>query len=423
MIITLIHCFSDYNKGDLGIILSTIKLLRKIEPGCTIHAVSTFEEHDPKFGTDHNVLKTAVDYLHPAVIGRLYSRRETRLGQLFKLFADIPKMIALMHSWFWPFRCFFLTPANRLVCDVLATSDLVISKGGSFLCSEPGIIGTVRYLRILCTLFMAQRLNSKVVILGQSLGPVYGRLNQLVLNKSLSHVYLIVLREDNCTNAYPYIQCPGGNTILGQDLAFSLDVPPADVSHLIPSDCDYVGITVKRFGDKLSDQEYSQVISKTIDYLVRQKKYYVVIIPQVTIDEDIDKALEIYHLLDDCVKEKVLLLKGDYSIAETLGLYSQISFLLGTRLHSTIFAMSMGTPAINIAYHGTKAQGVYQRLGLPQRVLVGKDFCIERIMALIDEHLDNKNDDFTDLKKRIEQSRQDNQRIVQELIQRVKNKQ
>ena len=49
MKIVLIHCYSDNNKGDLGIILATIQLLRAATPSVTITAVSTFEEKDPYF--------------------------------------------------------------------------------------------------------------------------------------------------------------------------------------------------------------------------------------------------------------------------------------------------------------------------------------------------------------------------------------
>ena len=35
-----------------------------------------------------------------------------------------------------------------------------------------------------------------------------------------------------------------------------------------------------------------------------------------------------------------------------------MGIFIGTRLHSVIFSLSVGTPSINIAYHGTKSQGI-----------------------------------------------------------------
>ena len=388
MIITLIHCYSDYNKGDLGILLATIRLLREAAPGCTINAISTFEEDDPKFVTDHNVLRTKVDRLYPAVVGRVYPNSKSRLGGVTKILCDVPKLFTIFSPWGWPFRNMVLSMANREVCDVLGASDLVVSKGGSFLCSSPGVIGTVRYLRIMATLIMALRLNPKVVIWGQSLGPVHGRFCRRILNRALADVYRIILREDECISRYSYIHCPSKTTILGQDLAFSLNVPSEEVSHILSSMRDYVAVTVKRCADRLMDRQYTRVMVESIEYVVRQKARRVVIIPHVTIGDDIAKARELFQLLDDSVKDRVLLLTGDYSISALRGLYGRASLLLGTRLHSTIFALGVGTPVICIAYHGTKAQGVYRRIGLEDCMVVQEKLNLEHISGLIDRYLD-----------------------------------
>ena len=42
---------------------------------------------------------------------------------------------------------------------------------------------------------------------------------------------------------------------------------------------------------------------------------------------------------------------------------------IGTRLHSTIFSMRAGVPAIGLVYHGTKTQGIFEKIGVPELVI------------------------------------------------------
>lgn len=387
MKITLIHCYSDFNKGDIGIILGTIQVLRDTFPECVINAVSTFEENDPKFETDHDILKRYVDNLYPAVVGRVYSPSGSWIKLTAKVLYDLPKTLIIMSNTFWALRKLFLSPADRRVCDILSESDLVVSKGGSFLCSKPGAISIMRFLRIICTLILALRLNSRVIIWGQSLGPVHGILCRRIMNRALAQVYRIILREDQCLKQYPYIQCPSASTIIGHDLAFNMKMVIGDISNILLPSRKYIGVTVKRFENRVADKQYSRVMSQTIEHLICTHQCHVVIIPHVTINDDLSKGFEIYSLIDDRFKDRVVLLTADYSVPELLSIYRRIHLLLGTRLHSTIFAMSMGTPAINISYHGTKSQGVFRRLALEHFVLHGETLQTEDIIWLVDKVL------------------------------------
>ena len=68
----LIHCYSDLNKGDLGIILSTVERIRLYDDQATINSISTYGEHDVRYINDHEILKTKVEGVFPALNGILY---------------------------------------------------------------------------------------------------------------------------------------------------------------------------------------------------------------------------------------------------------------------------------------------------------------------------------------------------------------
>ena len=67
---TLINCYADHNKGDLGIILATIGLITTVDRSADIVAISTFNKSDPLFETEHRLLRQEVAVL-PAVFGEL----------------------------------------------------------------------------------------------------------------------------------------------------------------------------------------------------------------------------------------------------------------------------------------------------------------------------------------------------------------
>lgn len=41
---SLINCYSDYNKGDLGIILTTVRFLQEIDKDADITGISTYKK-------------------------------------------------------------------------------------------------------------------------------------------------------------------------------------------------------------------------------------------------------------------------------------------------------------------------------------------------------------------------------------------
>ena len=67
-----------------------------------------------------------------------------------------------------------------------------------------------------------------------------------------------------------------------------------------------------------------------------------------------------------------------------------MDLLVGTRLHSTIFNTSAGSPSTNIEYHGTKSLGIYQELGLAELVITKENFNSTYLINKIENVLANK---------------------------------
>src|SRR5699024_1623610 len=54
--------------------------------------------------------------------------------------------------------------------------------------------------------------------------------------------------------------------------------------------------------------------------------------------------------------------------------YGECDYVIGTRFHSVIFALSEGTPAIAIGYGGNKGRGIMRDIGMPEYVVEIEDF-------------------------------------------------
>src|SRR5690606_35852105 len=142
-------------------------------------------------------------------------------------------------------------------------------------------------------------------------------------------------------------------------------------------------------------RQYINVLERHIRYLIVNHKASIVMIPQVigpSVKEDDRKTL-------DAIKEKFssyeiennfIIINDDYSPRQLKFIYSKLDLLVGTRLHSCIFSLSEGVPCLNIAYHGTKSQGIMSDLGLGSFVFSIDKVSEEELNASIDLILNDK---------------------------------
>lgn len=383
----LINCYSDYNKGDLGIILSTVKFIRENDADANIVGVSTYNYSDPQFFTDHTLLKKELP-VYSSIFGELnIGKNKSSIAKLVRFVFDSIRLLLFM-----------VFPSKRLLSDkeretyeVLKEADYIISKGGSFICDENDIRVKISLLRLLYIFILSIRAckKSKLIVLCQSLGPVYGKLGRVLVNYVLKHCHYIVLREDTCIQQYPYLKVPADKKIVFNDIAFFLD---SDWDNRIDKKLLFsgefkVGITIKTVSlDK--QQEYREMMKRAIEYLASKYNAAIYIFPHVTVDDDLQASFEVYKLIDDKQKENIHILTNNYSSRELKSFYGMMDFMISTRLHSAIFAIGEGVPAINIAYHGTKSQGIYANMHLSNLMI--DSYSSEKLICLIDDVVLNK---------------------------------
>lgn len=105
-------------------------------------------------------------------------------------------------------------------------------------------------------------------------------------------------------------------------------------------------------------------------------------------------------------KKNFIVRKDDWSPIEIKGLINNFDIFVGTRMHSNIFATSMGVPTVAIAYE-KKTNGIMETVGLDNYVEEIDTIKSSTLIEKIDSCLANKEKIRTHLEKRILEIRKD----------------
>lgn len=353
----LINCYSDNNKGDLGIILSTIDYLKNNDPNAEIIGISTYNYSDPSFHSEHVLLNQEIE-VFPSIFGELNIGSNKTAPVKFVKFLWETIRIAIFYLLPVSLTSLFLfSKKEKKTLKIIQDSDYIISKGGSFICNENNWRDKIALIRFLYIFLLCFKLNKKVIILFQSLGPVYGRLSIRYVNYVINKCYKVVLREKVCFQKYPYIKYPK-DTIFSNDIAFYL---PTLQSKIITGTEFKIGITTKYVGRE--EIEYKKMMVEGIENILsKYNNMKIYFFNHVSIDNDIESSWEIYKDISDSYKNRISFITDNYNPTEIKYLYGKMDAFIGTRLHSAIFAMGECVPSLCIAYHGTKAQGILKNM-------------------------------------------------------------
>jgi colanic acid/amylovoran biosynthesis protein len=269
-------------------------------------------------------------------------------------------------------------------------SDVICSVGGGYLYSSvKGPFG-IGLLSMLFHIWLGVRFNKKVICFPQSVGPVSSRLDAWILEKVLSKVTLFIAREEK---TYRYLTRELGLTHVVESLDVAFSLKPTD-SYLGKKDYvqydSVIGITVLdwQFAIKGSNNEdiahYLKTIANVFLKISKSQKIKVIIFPQVTVgegDSDISVSEKLKSLLGDEIAE-VFRLPKKLDPQRLMATYGDVDLFIGSRMHSTIFALASCCPTIGLAYQ-PKTTFTFKLLGLKENVLPIDTFSEKDLLDLI----------------------------------------
>ena len=394
--IIISHVYSEDNKGDAALLSVLHSDIRRVYPRAkltilTLDAVPmrhTFEGVPVKKSFMYHSLNT------------FKSRPMTLLYASFVMSTTI--------LWAYVKRTFGLTlPLPKKlaeICRMYENSDLIIPVGGGYLRSQKRGIGSLLNVsQLLHPYVVAKLLGKPTILYAQSIGPFSAKLEErLVKNVLNTRVAAAIIREDVSMKLLYRI----GVTIpLHRSVDSGFAFKPTQSYDLrkkihAPRSQIVFGITARQWLSVKQQRKYETVMAKAIDYIIERHHAVVVLIPQVTATFHNDDDRIVNERILSLIKHKggVHVIQDSLTHHEIKSCYNSLDFLVGTRFHSVIFALTSYVPAIAIEYEH-KTGGIMKDLELTEWVIKMDRVNTKTLQKYIDDIVAQKNSYIAHLKQ------------------------
>jgi len=393
--ILITNAYSARNRGDAAIIFGMVESLRR---------TGVFGEAEIRVSSaDHPA--DAAHYPVP-VVPSFHSLKNRFSGNpgvnsLFSLLVLLPLSLLWAAAWRLGRFDLPLPESLRELMRAYAGADLVVAAGGGYLYTTSAIHGNVVLLITVFSFFFGAFLGKPVYLYAQSIGPFAGSHQAWFVRWALSRVRLVEVREEVSGRLLDGWRMPTPVRRVA-DAAFLLTARPPGEGTWIPgaSGRPTVGMTVRKwFRNRMQQATYEQTMAGFVDWLVGERGAEVIFLPQVTFAEGGDDDQETARRVVAAVarRDLVRLIEDELDAEQIKWLCGRMELFVGTRMHSNIFALSLGVPTLAIAYQ-PKTRGIMASLGLEDFVVPIENLSLEtlrdrfetlsRQKAKIREHLE-----------------------------------
>lgn len=352
--IVIVDLWTDANKGDEALQVGLVRMLRDKHPKAEIIGVFRFDLNE--FDTAKPEIQKTCALLDRACGGL---RRTHYAGDnaaklkgarhiLFSLYSFVELAVFL---GLYKFGAKRLVPKlHRDVMSEIADADVVVWKGKNFR-SFGGIAGVNRQATLLVAGVISRILNPRVFCVNASIWKM-GRGFEGTMVASVLRLFRSVSVRDSGSQAAAR-EMGLKNVFFAHDLSFYYLKTVSSAGTKGVREKTSIALTVTKWGSETENARYVDALVASISALADEGVRDVYIVPQVTRKAESNEALvkrlvsQIDALGKGCAVRDI---RGELSIDELLAAYSRCSLLIGTRMHSCVFARFVGTPFVGIAY-------------------------------------------------------------------------
>jgi colanic acid/amylovoran biosynthesis protein len=391
--VLLINVHSMLNTGDAALTLETIQQIKDNFPGCDITLL--MDDPETKCG-DVKVVESIFAWVKsPYKTGG----SAWNLWHLLLLPAATLLPILTCRLFGKPFYLF--TPAIlRTAIQSHLDADLVISKPGGYLYTSKSGLRLVVITYMLALVWMTGK---PLYLFPQSFGPLARWWEGNLLRWALDKARVVMAREPVSMELLQKFRMQHPHLFLLPDTAFAFigASPQAAEDWLLEngidqaSECPLLGLTVINWRagalNFTGQEKYEAACAAAIRHFVGQLGGRAILFAQVTgpnaDSDDRIPARRIVAQLGD-IASSILQIEQPTSPELIKALYGKLDILIGTRMHSNIFALSEGIPVIAIGYL-YKTRGIASMLGLDRWVLdiqgITQDTLVDKLIELWEE--------------------------------------
>ena len=366
MQIAITNTWHDDNKGDCGIVVATISLLRSRYPQAKFTLVSMFAQNSPFYSQGHRHLQQLFPELSivPSPFFSHDTLEQTSAYQKLAKFFPIPQSLLYLK---------LPLPTQHLGLQALRNADLIVTSGGQYLRGSSNQYKSLYvFYRLLYPLLIAQKYQIPYLFFSQSFefkagNRVDNRLIKSVCDRSVA----VWAREPLSYQALQTLGVSPPKISLVPDAAIAITPSKSDLvksliaQHKLDSSPFWV-VTVKDCQSHTASllAQMTQLIEQLFD---RRLLSQLVLISNshgpTTAEND---RLVTQQLARNLGKKSVAVIEADLTPNELAAIYGDAEFAIGTRFQSLILALAEGTPVYGISYAGHKVKGLMTMLGMPE---------------------------------------------------------
>jgi colanic acid/amylovoran biosynthesis protein len=389
--ILLSNLHSSHNIGDAALSQLALQEIRKNFPGCEIRLV--MDEPQTYFGPEPVCASTVT----------WFKERDTqrfRWGAVPALVAG-SVLAAKIYQWTKRAALWLVPPAQRAMLEAYFWADLVISSPGGFLYSSKSGLGLVNSL---FSLAYASFAGKPFYLLAQSIGPFHLKWQYPLIRWVLRRARVIIVRETLSIEQMQKVRVNHPNHHILPDLAFLLATPSAPPERLAArmwlnewgispeTDRPLLGVTTVNWSAQYPhfqhQAHYEQTLAETLEFFLKQFGGKVVFFPQVhgTLPGADDRVAA--QRIAERLRQwgtSVVIIQSPQPYPVFKAAYGYMDLVIGTRMHSNIFAITEQVPVLAIGYQ-PKTLGIAKMAGIDEWVVditqVNRETLCARLSAL-----------------------------------------
>ncbi len=223
---------------------------------------------------------------------------------------------------------------------------LFINGGGSLI---QDITSTHSLYYYTLLMYLSKKYGLKLMLFANGIGPIIRRSNEGTARKALQMCDYITLRDPQSFDELARLGVKNENVALSSDP--TLAIKPAEGAELmdilayegISLDKKYVALSFRQW--KYNDSDFTSKMSAVINELNKSYGLIPLFVPmQHPFDGIISREIAAKLTCDHVI------LKREYDVCQLMGIAGIADIMVGMRLHSLIYAVSMGVPVIGIVY-------------------------------------------------------------------------
>lgn len=217
------------------------------------------------------------------------------------------------------------------------------------------------------TVWLAKRMNLKVMFYANGIGPLIKRINRTLTRKIMNQVDVITLREELSFHEMKELGVDKPKVFLTADAALSVlgeSGDDSDATQLlkklgIENRGPYIGFSLRKCPghEKFQHEDYEEAVARLADYMSETHGLYPVFIPM---HYPVD--LPVLRNVAAGMRNKSYVVQSRLDVKDTYALIGKMEMLVGMRLHALVFGAAACVPMVGLVYE-PKIEGFLNYIG------------------------------------------------------------